>query len=388
VKTVKLAIVTTHPIQYNAPWFRLLSQQPGLQVKVFYTWSQSQHGAKYDPGFGRVINWDIPLLDGYEYEFVENIAKEPGSHHFKGINNPSLNEKLKDWQPGAILIIGWNFISHLRCMRYFKRKVPILFRGDSTLLDEQPGLKKQLRRVFLKFVYSFVDYAFYVGSNNKKYFLKHGLKEEQLHFAPHAIDNDRFTDNEAEQLEKVKAWKKELGLNNNDFVLLFAGKFESKKDPALILELAASITDPKVKFIFIGNGILESELKSAALPDKRILFLDFQNQKMMPVVYRMSDIFILPSKGPGETWGLAINEAMACARTVIASDKVGCAVDLISNKNGYVIKGRDIAGTVAFIEEVRQKNTVVEMGKESQEMIKPYSFEAIVTNIEDLINKL
>ncbi|HVG42526.1 MAG TPA: hypothetical protein VM888_13005, partial [Chitinophagaceae bacterium] len=158
----KIAIVSTHPIQYNAPWFKLLAEKESYTVKVFYTWSQTQVGPKFDPDFGKVIEWDIPLLEGYDYEFVENISKAPGSHHFNGICNPSLNQKIEKWKPDAILVIGWSFKSHLSCLRYFKGKVPILFRGDSTLLNEKPGLKKIARRLFLRYVYSFVDFALYV----------------------------------------------------------------------------------------------------------------------------------------------------------------------------------------------------------------------------------
>src|SRR5579875_1397644 len=188
----KLAIIATHPVQYNAPWFRLLAQKTSLQIKVFYTWSQSSQGAKYDPGFGKTIEWDVPLLEGYEYVFVDNIAKDPGSHHFKGVNNPTIIKDIEQWQPDALLVIGWSYKSHLACMRYFKGRVPVLFRGDSTLLDEKPGIKRWMRRLFLTYVYSFVDHALYVGTNNKNYFLAHGLKERQLHFVPHAIDNNRF----------------------------------------------------------------------------------------------------------------------------------------------------------------------------------------------------
>jgi hypothetical protein len=74
----------------------------------------------------------------------------------------------------------------------FQGKVPVLFRGDSTLLNEQPGVRKKVRRIFLRWVYKHIDHALYVGTNNKQYFLTHGLKEHQLHYVPHAIDNERF----------------------------------------------------------------------------------------------------------------------------------------------------------------------------------------------------
>jgi hypothetical protein len=167
-------------------------KQNGISLKVFYTWSQSESGAKYDPDFKRVIQWDLPLLDGYEYEFVPNEAKDPGSHHYKGIDNPTLNRAIEQWNPDALLVIGWAYKSHLSGMKYFKGRVPVIFRGDSTLLDEQFGWKQLARRFFLKYVYSFVDYALPVGVNNKNYFLAHGLKERQLVHVPHAIDNSRF----------------------------------------------------------------------------------------------------------------------------------------------------------------------------------------------------
>ena len=53
----------------------------------------------------------------------------------------------------------------------------------------------------------------------------------------------------------------------------------------------------------------------------------------MPIWYRVADVFCLPSRGPGETWGLAVNEALACGCRVIVSDRVGCAEDLVNGKS-------------------------------------------------------
>ena len=100
----KLAIITTHPIQYNAPLFQLLEDRNNIGFKVFYTWGEKVLQEKYDPGFGKNIQWDIPLLDGYEYEFVNNIARHPGTHHFRGINNPSLVDSIKKWKADAVLV--------------------------------------------------------------------------------------------------------------------------------------------------------------------------------------------------------------------------------------------------------------------------------------------
>ena len=79
---MRLAIINTHPIQYYAPVFKLLHQQPNISVKVFYTYGENSAN-KYDPGFNRNINWDIPLLDGYPYEYIKNAAEDAGTHTFR-----------------------------------------------------------------------------------------------------------------------------------------------------------------------------------------------------------------------------------------------------------------------------------------------------------------
>lgn len=384
---MRLAIVTTHPIQYNAPWFRLLAQQQGVEVKVFYTWEASQTIAKYDPGFGRVVEWDIPLLDGYEYTFVKNVSANQGSHHFKGIDTPTLNGEIEQWGAEVVLVFGWAYKSHLACLRYFKGKIPVLFRGDSTLLDRAGGVKELLKNIFLKFVYRHIDYALYVGTNNKEYFLQHGVKDHQLVYVPHAIENERFIDIYGDYTTRANEWKRELGIEGC-FNIVFAGKLEPKKNPEYLLQLAAKLPDANLRFVYVGNGILEEKLKNSVKADNRILFVGFQNQQNMPLVYRLANVFVLPSKGPGETWGLAINEAMACGVPVIASDKAGGAVDLIKD-NGLIIYPDDVNAGVHYIERLMNDSGFEQSQRnKSEELIKQFSFQVIVASITSFLKKL
>ncbi len=386
---MKLAIVSTHPIQYNAPWFRMLAAKKSIELKVFYTWEQAKSSAKYDPGFGRIVEWDLPLLDGYEYTFVKNISNDPGSHHFKGVDNPTLNDEIKKWGAEAVLVFGWAFKSHLKCIRHFKSKIPVLFRGDSTLLDETGGWRKVLRRLFLRYVYSFIDYALYVGDNNKAYFLAHGVKQQQLVFVPHAIDNKRFSADEEQYRIEAEEWKGKLGISRDDFVILFAGKLEPKKDPFFILELSKLLKDERLKFVIVGNGKLEQELKDKN-KDNRVLFLDFQNQGQMPVVYRLGNVFVLPSRGPNETWGLAINEAMACGNYIITTTKVGGAVNMVSSKkNGLIIEPGDVEAAAEYIEYIvnaPDSNNIKDQVNTS--ILRDFSLDKLTDNIEELLKRI
>ena len=379
----KLAIVVSHPIQYYSPVFENLALNCDLMV--FYTLGKNGAG-QFDHGFDKEITWDLPLLNGYNYTFIENVATKPG-HYFKGIVNPDLITAIKDFNPNAILVYGWFYRSHLKVMRYFKGKVPIWFRGDSTLLDGSSRYKKLTRKLFLTWVYKHIDVAFFVGTENKKYFKAHGLKIDQLIFAPHAVDNERFGQN---RLAEASARRKNLGISDDDVLILFAGKFEEKKDPLILLNAFNKLNRSNTHLLFVGNGALEDRLKTASKnqqsTNNRVHFIDFQNQNQMPVIYQACNLFCLPSKGPNETWGLAVNEAMAAGKAVLVSDKVGCSADLVfSGENGYTFKNSDLKDLTAQLNEIANLQTLDLFGKKSKEIIQSWDF---TTQVKIFIEKL
>ncbi len=381
----KLAIISSHPIQYYAPLFALLAKEPEIDLMVFYTWGKSSLNAKFDPDFGKVITWDIPLLDGYNYSFVINTSKDPGSHHFKGIINPTLNQEIEVWGADLVWIWGWAFDSHLKALRYFKGKKEVWFRGDSTLLDDPNGfsIKKLARRIFLIWVYRYVDKVFYVGTHNKVYYKKHRLKETQLIYAPHAIDNHRFSDPNGEMTKKAFEWRKKLGFHDDDLVLLFAGKFESKKNPHFLVELSKKINSGSIKFLFVGNGHLEEDLKRNTKYDTRFVFIDFQNQSQMPILYRMANFFILPSLGPNETWGLAINEALASGTKAIASSFCGCAVDLIKENNGILFNPK--SDLIKVYNYINQKENNITSLERRDSLLVGHCYDNIIESVKKTI---
>lgn len=379
----RLAVITTHPIQYYAPLFRLLCERKKIIVRVFYTWEKDS--SIYDKDFGKAIEWDIPLLEGYDFQFVSNGGST--RKDFRGVRNPDLISEVENWGAQAILVFGWNYYSHLKAMRYFKGRIPVLFRGDSTLLDEKQGMKKIARRLFLRWVYSHIDIALYVGTNNKKYFSVLGMKENQLIFTPHAVDNDRFYDPLGKYEREAMTWRHELGMDTNAKVLVFVGKFQEKKDPLLLIKAFNRIEDENAHLVMVGNGELEQSLKELSQTNPNIHFVPFQNQSRMPVVYRLGNVFCLPSKGPGETWGLAINEAMACGRAVLVSDRCGSAVDLVhDHRNGFIFASGNMDDLVDKIKILFQKSGIHNnMGESSREIIQSWSYDRIVPEIENVI---
>jgi len=390
MKILRLAVVSTHPIQYYSPIFQSLARSQALVPRVFYTWSQTAAAGVADRGFERTITWDIPLLEGYEYEFVPNTASRPGTDHFRGLRNPGLIPAIEAWGAAAVLVFGWNSQSHLDVMRYFKGRIPVFFRGDSTLLDRPPWWRAAARRAFLGWVYRHIDVAIAVGSNNRDYYRWCGVRDDRIALAPHAIDTQRFADLDGAHAQRAAQWRRELGIPATARVLLFAGKFQPKKDPLLLLE-AFVRSGAHGHLVFVGNGAQETQLRASAAGRADVHFLPFQNQQSMPAVYRLGDVFALPSRGPGETWGLALNEAMAARRPVIAGSKVGGARDLIANGvNGWTFESANLDQLTAVVAQALgcAESTLAAMGAAAQSESARWSIPAAAAGIEAAVISL
>ena len=104
----------------------------------------------------------------------------------------------------------------------------------------------------------------------------------------------------------------------------------------------------------------------------------------MPIVYRLGDVFVLPSKS--ETWGLAVNEAMACGRPAIVSDACGCAPELIiQGETGYVFNHTSKNDLLELLQQFNSKKITVAMGKRALAHIKQFSLERVAEVIEHAV---
>lgn len=372
----KLAIITSHPIQYYAPWFRYLADTTDFSIKVFYLWDFGV-SRQVDTGFKQPIQWDIPLLSGYDYEFVPNVSFKPGTYHFWGLQNPSLLERVSIYNPDAVLLMSYNYASLYNFLwRWNRRQAPLLFRGDSHRLLPRTGAKELARRKIISLIYRCFSACLYVGKANYGYFRDHGVPAQNLFFTPHAVDNDRFFAHTREANRQAVLWKQELGIPENFAVILFAGKFEVKKRSIDLLQAFLQANLLQVSLLFVGAGVLEKELRSQALAHPHIYFAPFQNQTLMPRTYTIADLVVLPSYGSSETWGLAINEAMCMSCPVIASTHVGCAADLVHPyKNGLIFSAGNVSALAACLQEAfSNRERLKEWGEESRKIVNSYNY--------------
>jgi glycosyltransferase involved in cell wall biosynthesis len=359
----RVAFVVSHPVQYLVPLYRRLAGRDDVEIKVFFTWHAGQHAVD-DRGFGRPVAWDIPLTEGYAFEQVANVASDPGTHKFLGLRNPTLLDRVMSWQPDVVHINGWAWLSHLQLLHALKKRgVPTLFFGDSHLLDGKAnGPRWWIKSAVLRRVYSWPTACLFAGSANRAYFEAFGVPPQRLYPCPHSIDVGRFAGPAAQGEEEAARWRSELGIARDQKVLLFAGKFDANKRPLQLMRTVAELHDGEIVLVLVGAGELQAEIDAIAASDPaRFRVLPFQNQSRMPIVYRLGDIFIMPSAA--ESWGIAVNEALACGRPVVVSDGAGCAADVVDAACGRIFPRNDWSALGKVIEELKQNgDTLSAMG--------------------------
>jgi glycosyltransferase involved in cell wall biosynthesis len=444
--SIRLAIVLSHPVQYYSPWFCHLAARPELRVKVFYLWDFGVKEAR-DRTFGTTFKWDIPLLDGYDFKFIPNRSKDPGTHHFRGLENPGAPTAVADWKPDAVLLFGYAYATHLRLI--FSRrlaKTPFYFRGDSHELCPSSGWKSKFSRGVRALLFRRFAGFFAVGEANAGYFRACGVAQSKIHRVPHCVDNARFQETAAQAEIEAIEWRRELGIPADTTVVLFAGKFEEKKRPLDLLEAfsalmavaggtgaacstyllngaqeatatiareeqseeqigEASLPQPAPRLIphadaphrhpvllFVGSGPLEAELRKRAGADlgRSVFFAPFQNQTSMPMAYASGDLLVLPSHGRGETWGLAVNEAMNMGRPAIVSSHVGCGPDLIlPGKTGWIFKAGDQDELKSVLAEALSDLVRLKaMGQQARDHIAKYSYERATDSLIAVIKEI
>lgn len=336
----KLGILTSHPIQYQAPLFRELAQRCDLHV--YFAHRQTPQG-QAAAGFGVAFEWDVDLISGYRHTFLVNVASQPSTGAFKGCDTPTIANEIKSGDFDAFLVMGWHLKCFWQAIRACQRQgVPVMVRGDSQLGTPRTLLKRAVKALIYPWVIHQFDACLYVGQRNREYLEHYGAPADRLFFAPHCVDTRAFASGAAAvDRDAVRAaW----GLKPPHQAVLFAGKLLGLKRPADLVRAVAQlrVQGQQAVLVWAGDGpdrgALQALGESLKVP---MVFLGFCNQTKLPGVYRAVDVLALPSES--ETWGLVVNEAMSCGTPCVVSVACGCAPDMIvPGVSGTVFETGDV----------------------------------------------
>ena len=137
-------------------------------------------------------------------------------------------------------------------------------------------------------------------------------------------------------------------------VFLFCGSLSSRKGVDLVVRGFVRLVREgfDVQLRIVGDGDLRDSLRRTLEPvNERVEFTGFTPWDQLPVVYTGADVLCVPSRYDG--WGLVVPEGLASGLPVIASDRMGAALDLIkSGVNGWLTQAGDGDAVVAAMRAV------------------------------------
>jgi glycosyltransferase involved in cell wall biosynthesis len=385
-RPIRLTAVLTHPIQYYAPWFRHLhANAPGIALTVIHAIQPTpeQQGV----GFDRAFTWDIPLTEGYDSITVRSAR--PGdrvdSGTFTGLDVPEISRAIAGTAPDVVLITGWYSVTLVRALVACRRLgVPVLYRGDSHLLSGPRGWTRPIWTLKTRLLLRQFDAFLSPGVRVREYLEWYGVPDRRIFQVPHAVDNQMFAAASAPyrqpgaRAEARRRWD----IDPDAFVVLFVGKLVSSKRPLNVVRAVARLA-PGATLMIVGSGPLDAPVRAeAGRLGVTVKMAGFLNQSELGMPYGLADCLTLPSDFP-ETWGLVVNEALACGLPCVVSDAVGCAPDLIHDGDtGYRYPLDDIDALAQALSKVRDRKALGhDWGPACRALVAGYSYDAMTRGV-------
>ncbi|HVR38247.1 MAG TPA: glycosyltransferase family 4 protein [Thermoanaerobaculia bacterium] len=384
-RVYRVAILASHVIQYQDPFFRLLAQEPEIDLTVLYC---SRAGAEMyrDADMGTTLRWDIELLTGYRHVFLRNFGF--GDGYTRLINPGIVPAILRGRFDAVILFLGWGTISSLLAIVACRMSgTPFYLYGDSSFPPAEITAKDQVRAGFLRTIFGLAGGFMVSGVLNAEYYRHYGGDPRTFHLLPWAIDNERFASASTFAPGEREAMRAKYGLRDDELVIIFSAKLVARKDPMTLLRaLAAMRHRDRAAVVFLGNGELRESLEAFARDHAlHVVFAGFINQTDLPKHYAIGDVFVLPSTY--EPRGAVINEAMACGLPVIVTDRCGSIGDVVlEGENAFIYPAGDASALARNLDALIDDPALrAHMAQRSREIIATWDFARGVEGVKEAL---
>jgi 1,2-diacylglycerol 3-alpha-glucosyltransferase len=362
--TRRMVILTEIISPYRIPLFNALAQHRDSDLHVIFL-------AETDPNLRQ---WKVYKEEiQFSYQVLPSWRRQVGPYNI--LLNRGLESALSAAAPDAIVCGGYNYAASWQALLWARRRdLPFLLWSESHQheLRQNRPLVEFLKTEFLRRCDGFLV----PGRAAQEYLVAHKIKPQRIFTVPNAVDNELFATAAAKARTTERAWRRQGNLPDRYF--LFVGRLVREKGVFELLTAYAKLNEPlrrQVGLVFAGEGDCRRELEStaAAVLPGNVRFAGFQHRDQLAAYYAFAEVVVLPTYS--DTWGLVVNEAMACGLPIIVSNAAGCEPDLVrANWNGLVVPPMDVTALCSAMESLATQPQVRRiMGANSACHISRYS---------------
>ena len=296
--------------------------------------------------------------------------EELGNREIKHAVDNILNNLNPDVVIAGAIAFPSGALSTAWVKRYGKK---IIIFDDAKIADVPRG---KMTTFIKQRIYKCVDAMLYPSEDWMETGLYWQFEREQLFYGVDVVDN--------------KFWKVDDVYREKENYFVSVGRVISKKNFKFLIEAFSQWpNNSKYRLLIVGDGPEKDALKQICLEKSlsNVQFLPFLSQEELRSVYKKAQGFILASSHD-ETWGLVINEAMACGLPVIVSSRCGATKTLVQNGvNGFVFDPycrESLVNALALFSRLT-KEEQEEMGKQSSRLIQKWGLDRFVSGCFDAI---
>lgn len=387
----KIAAVTSHPIPYQSPIFQAITQQTDMELTVYFGCDYGSNPKRVHPGFNKAFAWDVPLLDGFKYVFLKSSKPDIGVNDWK-MDGPEIRSYFKSEGYDAVIVFGWNKMLFWQAIWWAKKyNIPLILRAESNLKHSQSLVRKLTKQFLFPILFKQFKAFMSIGSHNTDLYRHFHVDDRLIHDAPYCVDNKFFAKRAADSGVEARKLRIDLGIPETDTVFLFVAKYVERKRPLDLISAALMNKEHRnFHVILVGGGDLAEECQRMITTNylENVHLVGFINQNDLPIYYAAADVFVLPSQY--ETWGLVLNEAMACGLPGIVSDSCGATRDMVlEGQTGYSYPMGDIRQLATLMKRMAESPaTCRQMGLRAARHMQNFSVSIVVSALRDILQRI
>jgi glycosyltransferase involved in cell wall biosynthesis len=375
----RLVIITEIISPYRIPLFNALKRRSDVDLHVIFL-------AETDPD---LRHWQVYKDEiEFSYEVLPSWRQRIAGRNL--LWNFGVTRALRQAHADAILCGGYNYPASWAALVWsLAHRVPFYLWSESHLRelhrDRRPV--ELLKREFLQRCSGFIV----PGQAARQYLLAQGMRAPVIFTAVNAVDNELFASTASTARQNADRLRRDMELPTRYF--LFVGRLVREKGVFELLAAYAGLSGSirqEIGLLFVGDGESLAQLREEAssISPGVVRFTGFSQREELPSYYGLAEALILPTYT--DTWGLVVNEAMACALPVIVTQAAGCAPDLVTEGwNGMILPAKNIPSLSSAMQHLAlQPDVRVRLGRHSQERIQHFSPAAWSDGIAEMLNSL
>ncbi|HUM04671.1 MAG TPA: glycosyltransferase [Terriglobales bacterium] len=327
----RIVILTEIIAPYRIPVFNALAARPDADLHVIFL-SETDPGLRQWHVYRNEIRFSHEVLRSYR-------GRVAG---FNMLLTRGMSSALKKSDPQVIVAGGYNYLAMWEAQRWArKRGVPFLLWSESNVSDARRNFR-WVEAAKRKFIRSGQGYVV-PGTSAASYLKTFGVAEDRIFVAPNAVDAEQFLEMSVEARRDPNL---RVRLRLPDRYVLYVGRFVRSKGVFDLLDAYATLpkeTRQVASLVMVGDGPEREELvrRSRAIDGGETVFPGFLQRDELPALYALADVLVLPTYS--DTWGLVVNEAMACGLPVIVTRAAGCVADMVKHgENGFLTDVGDV----------------------------------------------